>query len=265
VFHAITWPAMLLATHDGDSVQGEKGEYQLPHNVVSNSFLNIKFPGKDEEKISKSRGTAVWIEDYLQRFDPDPLRYYLTAIAPENARTAFDIDDFIARNNGELVNAFGNFFNRTMTFVHKYFDGKVPPAGQREDVDIKQLERCAEASKQVAEELEQFHFKAALSGVMSLARSGNGYFDATKPFMSRKTDMDACGRAINVCLHTARTLTTIAAPFLPATAVKCAAMLSLDDNWQSWESATSELPAGHPLGEPEILVKKLDPKEVFND
>ncbi len=59
IFHAITWPAMMLATHDSDSIQGEKGEYQLPHEVVANAFLNIKFPGKEEEKISKSRGTAV--------------------------------------------------------------------------------------------------------------------------------------------------------------------------------------------------------------
>ena len=48
--------------------------------AVANSFLNIKFPGKDEEKISKSRGTAIWVEDYLETFDPDPLRYYLTAM-----------------------------------------------------------------------------------------------------------------------------------------------------------------------------------------
>ena len=88
VFHAITWPAMMIASHQDDKSQGKKGEYQLPHNVVSNAFLNIKFPGKDEEKISKSRGTAVWIEDYLKTFDADPLRYYLTAIAPENALAA---------------------------------------------------------------------------------------------------------------------------------------------------------------------------------
>jgi methionyl-tRNA synthetase len=264
VFHAITWPAMLLASHDSDSLQGERGEYQLPHNVVANSFLNIKFPGKDEEKISKSRGTAVWIEDYLKTFDPDPLRYYLTAIAPEGTRTAFDIDDLIARNNGELLNAFGNFFNRTMTFAHKYFDGKVPPEGRRDDVDAGQLQRCAQAAERTAALLEQCRFKAALSEVMALARAGNGYFDATKPFISRKTDMKACARAINVCLQTAGTLTTITAPFLPATAKKCAGMLNLDGNWRAWSSAVDELPGGHPLGEPEILIKKLDAGEVFS-
>lgn len=265
VFHAITWPAMLLATHDSDSIQGELGEYQLPHNVVANSFLNIKFPGKDEEKISKSRGTAVWIEDYLKTFDPDPLRYYLTSVAPETARTAYDIDDFIGRNNGELVNAFGNFFNRTATFVHKYFDGKMPEPGSREPLDDEQLRRCRETVERTGTELETYHFKAALSAVMTLARAGNGYFDATKPFLTRKTDMGACGRAINVCLQTARTLTTLIAPFLPFTAEKCAKMLKLDEGFRTWSAATDELPAGHTLGKPEILVKKLDAKELFGE
>jgi methionyl-tRNA synthetase len=265
VFHAITWPAMLLATHDSDNVQGERGEYQLPHNVVANSFLNIKFPGKEEEKISKSRGTAVWISDYLKTFDPDPLRYYLTAVAPENARTAFDIDDFINRNNGELLNAFGNFFNRTMTFAHKYFEGKLPPRGERGAMDNEQLQRCRDAADRTAAEFERYHFKAALGEVMSLARAGNTYFDRTKPFMTRKTDMEACGRAVNVCLQTARALTTLIAPLLPFTGDRCSAMLNLARDYRAWSSATDELPAGHALQTPELLVRKLDAKELFED
>ncbi len=263
VFHAITWPAMLLASHTSESVQGERGEYQLPHNVVANSFLNIKFPGKEEEKISKSRGTAVWIEDYLKTFDADPLRYYLTAVAPEGARTAFDVDDFLSRNNGELLNALGNFFNRTITFAHKYFDARVPDRGTLEDVDRAQLARCVEAAGKTATELENCRFKAALGEVMALARAGNAYFDATKPFLSRKTDMTACGRAINVCLQTCRTLTTIMAPFLPFMAQRSAEMLKLGEGWEKWSAATDELPNIHALGDPVILVRKLDPKEVF--
>lgn len=265
VFHAITWPAMMIASHDSDEHQGALGEYQLPHNVVANSFLNIKFPGKDEEKISKSRGTAIWIEEYLKMFDADPLRYYLTAIAPESARTTFDVDDFIARNNGELLNALGNFFHRNLTFVHKYFDGKVPPSGTPDDTDVGQLARCKEAVTKTAAELESCRFKAALGEVMGLARAGNGYFDTTKPFLSRKTDMAACGRAINVCVQTARTLTTLIAPFLPTTGERCAKMLNLPDDWRTWSAATDELADGHALGEPEILVRKLDPEELFGE
>ncbi len=266
VFHALTWPAMLLATHDSESLQGEKGEYQLPANVVANSFLNIKFPGKDEEKISKSRGTAVWIEDYLQHFDPDPLRYYLTAIAPESARTAFDVDDFIARNNGELVNALGNFFNRTLTFAHKYFEGKVPAAGDLEDVDKELLTKCVEVAKNTTEHLEAYQFKAGLNEMMSLARTGNLYFDQTKPFLSRKTDMEACGRAINCCLQAARTLTTLMSPFLPESAEKVAGMLNIADTYQDWDAAGQDLLAdGHALNEAAILFKKLDAAELFDN
>lgn len=262
VFHALIWPAMMLATHDSGSIQGEAGEYQVPANVVANSFVNIKFPGKDEEKISKSRGTAVWIEDYLKTFDADPLRYYLTANAPETQRTTFEFDDFVKRNNGELLNALGNLVNRTMTFVHKYFDGKVPPAGSPEPVDQEQLDRRVAAAAAVADELEACRFKAALDKMMQLARDANVYFDTTAPFRTRKTDMIACGRAINVCLQTVRTLTTLAGPFLPTMAAKCRAMLNLDESSMAWASATTLLSDGAPLGETQLLVKKLDLEEL---
>ncbi|MCH9035272.1 MAG: class I tRNA ligase family protein, partial [Planctomycetes bacterium] len=149
--------------------------------------------------------------------------------------------------------------------AHKYFDGKVPLAGDRDDQDRAHLERCRQAIAKTADELEAFRFKAALAEVMALARAGNGYFDATKPFLSRKTDMIACGRALNICLQTARTLTTISAPFLPFTAEKCAKILNLDGDYRQWAAATTPLADGHGLGEPEILVRKLDAKELLDD
>ena len=270
VFHAITFPAMMLATHDsdnlqGDNLQGDPGEFQLPHNVVANAFVNFKMPGKDEEKMSKSRGTAVWIEDYLENYDPDPLRYYLTAIAPEQQRSAFEFDDFITRNNGELLAALGNFVNRTMTFANKYFDGKVPPASKRQQIDLDQIQACKDIAKRTADALEECRFKTAQEEMMSLARAGNGYFDTTKPFKTRKTDMTECGTAINVCLQTVRTLTTIMAPFLPNIARKCREMLSLEDTAKAWNTACNALPDNHQLGEAEYLVRKLDPLEPADD
>ncbi|HUU83143.1 MAG TPA: class I tRNA ligase family protein, partial [Phycisphaerae bacterium] len=255
IFHAVIWPAMLMAD----------GSFELPHNVVANAFLNIKFPGRDVEKISKSRGSAIWIEDYLRTFDPDPLRYYLTAIAPEAQRTSFDVDEFLTRNNSELLATLGNFVNRTVTFAHKYFEGKVPEPGDRDESDDKQLAAGQGAADAVGRELDGCHFKAALGEMMSLARLGNGYFDATAPFRTRKTDMAACGRAINVCLQTVRALTTIMAPFLPFSAEKCLTMLNLESEALQWDKASEELPAGKALGEPQLLFKKLDPVEVFGD
>lgn len=249
VFHALIWPAMLMA----------EGSYQLPHQVVANSFLNIKFPGKDEEKISKSRGTAIWIEDYLQQYDPDPLRYYLTSIAPEAARTAYLPDEFIRANDTELLAALGNFVNRTVTFAHKYFEGKVPPPGTRDALDEQQLELCRVQAEKIATELEGQHFKAALGEVMALARAGNLYLDQKKPWSQRKTDMAACGTSINICLQMVKALTTVMAPFLPFSARRCLVMLSLHENSLGWDQATVQLPPDHPLGPAEVLYKKLTP------
>ncbi|HSW47212.1 MAG TPA: methionine--tRNA ligase [Phycisphaerae bacterium] len=266
IFHALTWPAMMMA----------EGSYQIPWQVVANAFLNIKFPGQEEEKISKSRGTAIWIEEYLKTFDPDPLRYYLTAIAPEAQRTAFDVDDFLARNNGELLNALGNFINRSLTFAARYFDGKVPEPGDRGDLDRRHMSTIAATAARVNEHLDAFRFKAALNEIMALARSANGYFDARQPWKQRKEDLAACGTTINVCIQTVKALATLMAPFLPHSAARCVDMLKLDPSGRPglsyladmhavlpWSGATRELPADHPLGEPVILFKKLDAAELF--
>ncbi|MFO0947317.1 MAG: class I tRNA ligase family protein [Planctomycetota bacterium] len=247
IFHSLIWPAMLMA----------EGSYQLPHQVVANSFLNIRFPGSDEEKISKSRGTAIWIEDFLKEHDPDPLRYYLTAIAPEGARTAYEPDEFVKRNDGELLANLGNFVNRTVTFAHKYFEGKVPEVGARDEVDYRQLAVRGEQLAKTAEQLEGCHFRAGLAEMMALARAGNGYLDQKKPWVQRKTDLAACGTSINVCLQTVRTLIALMQPFLPHSARRTASMLRLGDDAYRWDRATDELPAGQTLGEAVMLFRKL--------
>ena len=129
-------------------------ENTIPPNVVANCFLKMRLPGQDEEKISKSRGTAIWIDDYLDSFDPDPLRYYLTAIAPESPRATFDFEEFVDRNNNELVAALGNFVHRSATFVHKYFDGRVPATRQRGIYRYQQLHICQQAVASVSASLE---------------------------------------------------------------------------------------------------------------
>mgnify|MGYP001038263966 FL=1 len=237
--------------------------YQLPWQVVANAFLNIRFPGKEEEKISKSRGTAIWIEEWLQTFEADPLRYYLTAIAPESARTAFDVNAFITRNNTELLNVLGNFVNRTLTFANRYFDGHVPPAGERAAEDQAHLANVAAHAERVTQRLENLRFKAGLEEIMSLARVANVYFDLKQPWKQRKEDLAACGTTINVCIQTVRTLGTLMAPYLPFSAEKVAGMLRLDAaELLVWDRATHELPAGHALGEPAILFKKLEATEA---
>ena len=251
VFHTLTWPAMLMA----------EGTFQLPSTVVVNKFMNERGPDGEPLKLSKSRmgeDSPLWLEEFLKRYEPDPLRYYLTAIAPENQQAAFDMGEFISRNNEELLAVLGNFINRTLTFAVRYFDGRVPDAVAPDAVDAAQLARIDEAFAKMTAELEGFHFKAALGELMALARAGNVYFDSKKPWSQRKDDIAACGTTIHVCLQTIRALVTLMAPFLPHSAAKAAAMLNAGPDVLRWDRAAAVLPAGHVLGTPAILFRKIE-------
>lgn len=248
VFHGLMWPAMLMG----------EGTFQLPANVPANCFLNIQFPGEDEAKMSTSRGTAVWINEYLADYDPDPLRYYLTMIAPEQQRTAFKFDDLIRRNNEELVAALGNFVHRNMTFTHRYFAGAVPPCAAPTEQDRAQLAMAAGLPDRVSALLEGYRFKEALQEVMAAARESNRYFDYRQPWVLRKGDKAACGTVINVCLNTIKTLAVVMGPFLPFAADKVAAMLSATPQEMAWDAAAGLLPEGRALGDPVILFEKLE-------
>ena len=250
VFHALIWPAMLMAD----------GRHQLPYNVVANNFINIRLKG-DEAKVSKSKtpeDSPVWIEEYLKRFDPDALRYYLTAIAPETARTAFDPEDFVTRNNSELVAAFGNFVNRTLTFAAKYFDGQVPDGAGQTDADKAHLAAGDEALRKVGENIEHHRYRAALEEMMAYARACNQYFGTREPWRTRKEDLADCGAAIATCIRAVHYLAVLSYPFMPGAAERIVRMLGLEPSAWRWE-APAPLPAGHKLGEPQILFTKLEP------
>jgi len=248
IFHCLIWPGMLMG----------EGTFQLPHNVPANCFLNVHFPGEEEAKMSTSRGTAVWIQDYLASYPPDPLRYYLTMIAPERQRTVFKFEDLISRNNDELVAALGNFVHRNVTFTHRYFGGKVPERGQLAEQDRAQLAMVRELPDRVSALIEDYRFRDALGEIMAAARQSNRYFDYRQPWALRKTDTAACGTVINVCLNTIKTLGVVMAPFLPFAARKVASMLSMEEGEVGWATAAEPLPEGRSLGRAEILFEKLE-------
>jgi methionyl-tRNA synthetase len=250
VFHALIWPAMLMAD----------GRHQLPFNVVANNFINFRLRG-DEAKVSKSKtpeDSPVWIEEYLKRFDPDALRYYLTAIAPESAKTMFDPQDFVARNNGELVAAFGNFVNRTLAFAAKYFDGKMPDAAGQTDVDRAHLAQAEATLSEVGRNIEGHRYRAGLEEMMAFARACNHYFGIREPWRSREEDPADCAAAIATCIHVVHYLAVLAYPFMPSATRRMLAMLGLPDETVRWERPTPP-PAGHALGQPAILFEKLEP------
>lgn len=248
VFHSLMWPAMLMA----------EGSFQLPTNVVANAFINIQFPGKEEEKMSKSRGTAVWIGEYLKDYDPDPLRYYLTLIAPENQRTAFNMDDLIRRNNDELVGTLGNFVHRTLIFSHKYLGSRVPQIATSSPEISQVLAFVEQLPEMVGRELDAFRFKNAMGLVMELARKGNRFFDHQAPWKQRKDNPAGCETTIAVCLRIAKSLAILGEPFLPFSCSRVADFLGLDAEERSWLRAHEPLDERQLIEPPTTLFRKID-------
>jgi methionyl-tRNA synthetase len=245
VFHCIVFPAMLKAYGDG---------YILPDNVPANEFLNL-----EGDKISTSRGWAVWAHEYLQDFPgkEDVLRYVLTANAPETKDNDFSWKDFQQRNNSELVAIFGNFVNRAMVLTHKYFGGKVPPCGALEDIDKEVLAEIPALKASMEKNIEGFKFREALKDAMGIARIGNKYISDTEPWKVAKTDLDRTATILNISLQICADLAIAFEPFTPFAAARLRAMLGSGLDWEVL-GRPQVLPAGHQLGEAELLFAKIE-------
>ncbi len=250
VFHAIMFPALLMA----------KGGYVLPDNVPANEYLNI-----EGNKISTSRNYAIWVDDYLDIFPPDPLRYCLAAIAPETKDADFSWKDFQTRNNSELVGILGNFVNRSLTFIEKHFENRLPEQKQLDQLDRGMLKRIAEAPQNVGETLEKFEVRQALKEFMDVCRDANKYFNDKEPWRTVRENPAACGTTLNVCVQVSKTLAVLMAPFMPFSAEKLWRLLNLDGSvyQQDWDQAGANfLAAGHRLNPPEILFAKIEDKII---
>ncbi len=246
VFHAIVWPATLMAHQ----------EFILPSQIPANEFLNIE--GK---KISTSRNWAVWVDEYLDVLPPDPLRYWMEANAPENKDADFTWKDFQVRNNSELADVLGNLINRSLAFIEKNFEAKVPPAGDLADSDRAILTAIEESTKKIGAALEDFQVRRAVGELMDLARTGNKYFNDEAPWSSLKTNRARCASTLYTTLQLHIALAVLMEPFLPFSAEKLWRMLNAPGSHreQRWSDVPKlRLPEGHALGKREILFSKIE-------
>ena len=281
VFHSIIWPSILLGYEEGGELGAGKGPLTLPYDVVASEFLTME--GK---QFSVSRGVAIDVGDFLSRYDPDPLRYFLTAAGPETQDTDFTWSEFVRRNNDELVANWGNLVNRTLTSVHRTF-GAVPEPGELEDEDRRLLEEIDSGFDTVGEAIEAARFKAALAEAMRLASLVNQYTSEQAPWALIETDRERAGTVLYVSLRAIDSLKTMFTPFLPFSSQTLHELLGyegtiagplelrevgeegdehevLTGDYDSWEGswAPSELPAGRALPKPRPLFKKLDAETV---
>ncbi len=251
VFHTIIFPAMLMAWNDAND-----DKFVLPQNVPANEFLN--FEGK---KFSKSRGWGIDVIDFLEKFPADPLRYTLASNLPETKDTDFYLKEFQAKNNNELADIFGNFVNRTFTFTHKHFEGKVPAKGELSEMDKEMLETIKSAPKKVSELIESYKIRDAVAEMMNLARAGNKYFNDSEPWKTVKSDKEKCGTTLNICLNTIFTLAEIFQPVIPFASKKLLGMLNASEvDW--FESGNENLKEGHQINKAEILFTKIEDEVI---
>ncbi len=280
VFHSVIWPSMLMGYDSGGAFGGGPGHppLQLPENVVSSEFLTM-----EGAKFSSSRGVVIEVRDFLERYDPDPLRYYLTAAGPETQDTDFTWEEFVRRNNDELVATWGNLVQRTLQLAARHFGG-VPEPGAPQDADRSVRQAVTAGFEQVAALLEEARFKAALQQAMALAAQVNQYLGEQEPWRLVTRDRQRAAAVVHVALQCVADLGVMMAPFLPFTSQRLHEMLgeagqlaplpefqeaaSLEDPHLVLRTDLStavarwgpvDLPAGRPIAPPLPLFRKLDP------
>ncbi|KAF2515396.1 methionine--tRNA ligase [Flavobacterium zhairuonense] len=277
VFHCIIFPAMLKA----------EGSYILPDNVPANEFLNL-----EGNKLSTSKNWAVWLHEYLEEFPDkqDVLRYALTSNAPETKDNDFTWKDFQARNNNELVAIFGNFVNRVVVLTNKYYDGIIPTPNEFTEVDEATLAELKAYPAVISSSVERYRFREALGELMNVARLGNKYLADEEPWKVMKDNPERVKTQMYVALQIAAALSVLAEPFLPFTATKLSKILNLGDlkehfagfskflkekdrdakdividktlGWNDISENSDLIPAGHKIGEAELLFAKIEDEEI---
>lgn len=245
VFHCIIFPSILHA----------HGEYVLPQNVPANEFLNL-----EGDKLSTSRNHAVWLHEYLEEFPKkqDELRYVLTSILPETSDSEFTWKDYQARVNNELVAILGNFVNRVMILMHKFYNGKVE--GDIKLTDGYLNDEIGIFYDALDSSLQNYRFRQGLQAVMDIARLGNKYLTDKEPWKTIKTNPDDARDALHNCLFIIGHLATCLQPFLPATAKKIFGMLNLPEEFTFDEELVFS--NGHQLNPAALLFEKVEDEVI---
>ena len=244
-FHTLIWPAILMGY----------GDLNLPYDVPANEYITI-----EGEKVSTSRNWAVWMPDYLDRHDTDPLRYVLSATMPETSDSDFSWAEYLRRNNDELVATYGNLVHRVLSMVGRSFDGKTPDPGKIDEASSAMLEEARQTLDETSAYLAACRFRNGLRSAMSLAQSGNRYLDRKAPWRAVRTDKADAARTLWTAMSVINCLKTAFYPFMPGSSEKLHLMLgqenSVRDEGWSWDPCAVK--PGTTLPRPVPLFRKLD-------
>lgn len=251
VFHCIIFPAMLHLRGDN---------YVVPTDVPANEFLNL-----EGQKISTSRNWAVWLNEYLVDLPnrQDELRYVLTSIAPETKDSEFTWKDYQTRVNSELVGIYGNFANRVLVLINKYYEGKVPAKTHQFNSE----ELCNQYIAPIAKLLSEYKFRDAQFGLMELARFGNKFLAEQEPWKLIKTDEAAAASVLQFACEILLNLAELSEVFLPRTSANLLGQLNVQisesDKTQFWKGEKwLQIPENHTISEVSLLFQKIEDEVV---
>ena len=241
-FHTIILPALLKGI----------GINKFPDRVISSEYVTLE--GK---KISTSNNWAVWIPDIIEKYNIDSLRYFFIANGPEKRDTDFSWREFVNRNNSELLGVYGNLVNRTLVFVKKYYENRIPEG----KVDLQIKVEIESLYKKVGEFIEKGNLKIAIDEIFDFTRSINKYFDEKTPWITINTDKSECTNTIYNCLISIINLSNLLNPFLPFSSKKVKEWLNCDV--ETWKYINLEV--GTEIGDFGILFERLDKKIITEE
>ncbi len=256
--HSIFWQALLMA-------YGCK----LPYNIIAGEYLSL-----EGRKMSTSKNWVVWVADFVEKFDPDLLRYYLVANAPLTRDTDFSWDDFQRRVNDELADVVGNFMHRTFTFTHRFFNGKVPQPGSLNEYDLEVEGQIKKTPEIVGQHIENFDFRGGLKEIVRLAKTGNKYFNDQEPWKTVKSDPERAATCLYICNQLAKVISIIITPYLPNKAAKMREILQLkeidvDDTGANpilkWDESSVFIEVGRSIAKAKPIFKKIEDKTIAKE
>jgi len=246
-FHTVIFPSSLLGT-------GEN--WTLLHHINSTEYLNY-----EDTKFSKSRGVGVFGDDVRKTGIPTDLwRFYLLLVRPERNDSAFNWAEFYERVNADFTDNIGNLVNRALVYLNKNFDGALADAAFSGD-HAEFVAACRRDFAEITAAHEAVKLRDALRLTLALGNRANKFFQDMTPWVHIKQDRAHAHATVTALAYAVRGLALALEPYMPATAARILAMMNLKD--QTWAQADrfDDL-GGHRIGEPEILYRRLDPKQA---
>jgi methionyl-tRNA synthetase len=256
---------------------GINRKYKLPDYMPTRGHLLLY-----NRKISKSRNWYIGLSDFLRRNNPDYLRFYLALVTPNSqADTNFDWDDFADRVNNDLIDNIGNFVNRSLSFISRTYNGKVPSPGEYDLIDTNGTEQLSKISNQVGEFLQKNESDKALKRILDFSKFFNQYFQKKQPWKNNGnavrsiSDQDRyvvdsaynAATTLFISVNAVASLAILLEPFIPFSSEKIWSQLgmgtSLNVHNLRWDLASKlNIKAGHSIGSIGPIFQKVDSKGI---